>query len=150
MRTIEERFWSKVKHRLGGCWEWTAGNRRGYGQFWLKGRMRSAHRVSYEMEHGSILDGLYVCHTCDNPSCVRPSHLFIGTQKDNIMDAHSKGRLRNGTSIGSMHGRSKLVEEQVSIILKDNRSHKKIAKDYKVSRSTVSLIKKRKIWKHVR
>lgn len=112
--------------------------------------MHKAHRVSYEMKHGTIPKGMSVCHTCDTPPCVNPKHLFIGTQKDNIADAHSKGRLKNGTSLGSLHGRSKLTEEQVGIILKDTRTHRKIAEKYGVDRSTISFIKQRKTWKHVR
>ncbi len=150
MTKTEKRFWSKVEHKPGGCWEWTAGTNRGYGEFWLSGGMRKAHRVSYKMEYGSIPTNMCVCHHCDNPPCVRPSHLFIATQKENLTDAYLKGRLRNGVSIGSAHGRSKLTEKQVSGILKDTRTHGDIAKDYNVSRSTVSLIKQRKTWKHVR
>ena len=112
--------------------------------------MHKAHRISYEMEYRSVPPSMCVLHTCDNPPCVNPKHLFIGSQKDNIADAHSKGRMRNGVSLGSAHGRSKLTEAQVSIILKDNRTHEKIAKDYKVDRSTVSFIKQRRTWRHVR
>ncbi len=129
---------------------WTAGTNRGYGEFWIEDRMHKAHRVSYKMEYGHIPTGMCVLHTCDNPPCVNPKHLFIGTQKDNIEDAHSKGRTRNGVSIGSMHGCAKLTEKQVRLILKDTRVHREIAKDYTVSRSTVSLIKQGKTWTHVK
>ena len=148
-RSIKERFWSKVD-KGSKCWVWTAGTNRGYGEFWIEDRMHKAHRISYEMEYRSVPPSMCVLHTCDNPPCVNPKHLFVGSQKDNIADAHSKGRLKNGTSLGSMHWCSKLTEKQVSIILKDTRTHRKIAKEYKVSRSTVSLIKQRKTWKHVR
>lgn len=84
-----ERFWSKVLSG-DGCWEWTASkDRKGYGKF---GPTKSAHRVSYELERGPIPSGLFVCHHCDNPSCVRPSHLFLGTVQDNVDDMISKGR----------------------------------------------------------
>ena len=153
MITVEERFWSKVdKKSKDECWEWTAGTDKRYGAFWItsEGRMCKAHRVSYEIKHGPIPKGMKVCHHCDNTLCVNTKHLFLGTQEDNIMDAKNKGRLRNGISVGSMHGCSKLTEEQVNIILKDTRTHIKIAKDYNVERSTVSLIKQGKTWKHVR
>lgn len=97
--TVEQRFWAKVAKRDGdGCWEWTANrNNRGYGLFAVsRGQTRSAHRVSYEMANGPIPDGLYVCHSCDNPPCVRPSHLWLGTNSQNMLDAVKKGRHAGG------------------------------------------------------
>lgn len=94
---VMERFWSKV--RIGdGCWEWQATRLpRGYGQFQFKldgGKWRhhGAHRVAWMLERGPIPPGVQVCHRCDNPRCVRPSHLFLGTAADNVRDMDRKGR----------------------------------------------------------
>jgi hypothetical protein len=89
------RFWKKVLVRGGkACWEWTGSlNPAGYGQISISNRPRLAHRVSWEQIMGPIPAGMLVCHHCDNPRCVRPSHLFIGTFKDNAVDASRKGRL---------------------------------------------------------
>ena len=93
MKDITERFWSKVQR--GGpdeCWPWIAGtSHRGYGAFYLDHGMHQSHRVSWELTHGPITDGLHVLHTCDNPPCVNPAHLFLGTDRDNARDSVAKG-----------------------------------------------------------
>lgn len=97
MKTREQRFWARVD-KSGECWLWRGATRSSrtpwnYGRIYENGRIRSAHVVSYEMNLGAIPDGLLVLHRCDTPLCVRPSHLFLGTQRDNVRDARSKGRL---------------------------------------------------------
>src|SRR4051812_10004906 len=89
-----ERFWANVQ-KGDGCWTYTGvTNAKGYGQLQVaKNVTRLAHRFSYELNVGPIPDGLFVCHHCDNPPCVRPDHLFLGTVTDNARDAASKGRL---------------------------------------------------------
>jgi hypothetical protein len=85
-------FWAKVR-RTDGCWEWTGARlHSGYGKLGRKGRTYVAHRFAWELVNGAIPDGLFACHRCDNRLCVRPDHLFLGTQKDNIADMLSKGR----------------------------------------------------------
>jgi len=92
MKTLEERFWEKV-NRTGECWLWTgAKNDRGYGYFKAAGRNAKAHRVSYQISKGAIPDGINIDHICHNTSCVRPDHLRLATQKqnlENLTGAHS-------------------------------------------------------------
>ncbi len=89
---VADRFWPRVR-KTAGCWEWT-GRRypRGYGAFTIGGRGVQAHRVAWELARGLIPAGMLVCHACDNPPCVRPDHLFLGTQSDNMCDMAAKGR----------------------------------------------------------
>ena len=93
-QTVRERFFSKVV-KTESCWLWTSSAApRGYGRFYYKGKSRVAGRVSWELFHEKNWPGkMYACHTCDNPPCVNPDHIFPGTQKDNIRDAKSKGRM---------------------------------------------------------
>lgn len=101
-----ERFWAKVskagpvvRPELGPCWVWSASKRpNGYGSFWMDGEIFGAYRASFVLNVGVIPDGLFVLHRCDNPPCVRPEHLFIGTQADNAKDMMMKGRNKNGVA----------------------------------------------------
>lgn len=112
---LAERFWRLVA-KGDGCWTWlgtkTCG---GYGKIHVSGEARQsrrsawAHRVSWELANGPIPGGLFVCHQCDNPSCVRPDHLFLGTNDDNMQDAKRKGR----NAKGERHGMAKLSDEDV-------------------------------------
>lgn len=108
---ILTRFWSKVQ--IGdGCWLWTASTIKGYGQFRLpriNGKQQTpqyAHRFAWQITNGPIPKGLNVCHHCDTPLCVRPDHLFLGTQQENLDDARRKGRLVDGS------GRQRKLSDQ--------------------------------------
>ncbi len=89
--TREERFWTKVD-KTGDCWIWTAASLGGYGQFGTEHGTSGAHRFSYGLANGPIPSGLNVCHSCDTPLCVKPDHLFVGTQQENVIDSYDKGR----------------------------------------------------------
>jgi|CXWL01.1.fsa_nt_gi hypothetical protein len=152
-----QRFEPKF-HVTPGCWEWIAGKfPGGYGQFWINGTQKHAHRISFEIYIGPIPEGLYVCHHCDNRACVNPDHLFLGTHQDNMDDMMSKGRVGQrgwnwrlpGHSQGSLNTAAKLTEEQVRAIRQDPRRQQAIANDYGICQVMVSEIKRRKAWKHV-
>lgn len=137
------RFWSKVDKSAGeaGCWPWRAGcTDNGYGSFSLDGRAYGAHRVSYALAHSSIPKGKEVCHTCDNPPCVNPAHLFAGTHKQNMMDKQRKSRATRLT--GVMNGRAKITEgtaRRIFVAYRDGHlTQEKIAKLFGVKRSQVA------------
>lgn len=99
MENLEDdlkRFWSKVtKGKPNECWVWHGANVRGYGQFWFRGKKARASRASWSIHFGEIKNGLWVLHKCDNPPCVNPKHLFLGTRSDNMLDCFKKGRKVN-------------------------------------------------------
>jgi hypothetical protein len=140
-----ERFWDKVIIRESSdCWEWSAGvDKNGYGQFQLNGFNLRANRISYAIKNGDPKE-LCVCHSCDNPSCVNPGHLWIGTMQDDMDDCVDKGRQAKGEDQGS----SKLTEEQVQKIIASNELHRILARRYGVTRVTISRIKTGKSWRH--
>jgi len=152
--TLEERFWAKVDKRgPDDCWEWQAAkNTRGYGMIRQPRTMRGyrginflAHRVSWVFANGPIPEGLCVLHHCDNPGCVNPAHLFLGTQADNVRDTADKGR----TDRGEKRWSAKLTEQNVHNIryfLRLGTSQKVIAEGYGVSQAIISDIKTGKGW----
>lgn len=124
---LADRFWAKVEKSDGPlCWLWLGTkNAQGYGAVSLPGgkRMGRAHRVSWELTNGKIPEGLDVLHRCDNPSCVRPDHLFLGDDKANMLDAKAKGRLRPGRPQPcEAHPSAKLKNEDIATIVADVRS----------------------------
>ena len=173
--SVEARFWSYVD-KSEDCWVWTgAKNKQGYGLFAFSHKTQiRAHRYAYELENGAIDGGLIICHKCDNPSCVRASHLFAGTHADNSADMVAKGRQTTGSNVpyenrlrgdahplrrnpelvrkGSKHSRAKLTESDViSIRQLYERGGKQvdIANQYGVNYRTISLIVLRKSWTHI-
>lgn len=94
--SVSERFWAKADKRgPADCWEWTAAKTKaGYGQLAIENVRIYAHRISYELHFGPVPDSLHVLHHCDNPGCVNPKHLFVGTDVDNVADMCAKGRAR--------------------------------------------------------
>ncbi len=102
-----KRFWAKVEtNGKDECWQWLGCKTKdGYGRFVMFGRAVRAHRVAFVISNGEIVDGLVVCHKCDNPSCCNPSHLFSGTPSDNMKDRDSKGRQACGPEFSAMRKR---------------------------------------------
>jgi hypothetical protein len=150
---LGDRFWDKVEKIPGGCWVWTAGKiKRGYGRFRLNGKLVLAHRIAYQDLVGPIPEGLFVCHHCDNLSCVNPEHLFLGTVVDNVDDMMRKGRDVNPR--GEQHGMAKLSENEVVEIRRrvaagEYKSQTKLGKEFGVSNQLISRIASRGVWAHV-
>lgn len=167
-RRLPARFEAKVD-RTGGpdaCHPWTGSRQllRGYGRVWLAGKMQYAHRVAYELVNGPIPEGLHVCHRCDNPPCVNPAHLFLGTNADNVADREAKGR--NRPPHGDRNGSRKRPERvargrrvtsaklddagarDVRQRLARGESQSSIARSVGVNQTTVSAIKLGRTWRH--
>lgn len=147
-RHAENRFWEKVnKNGPNGCWLWTNSlNRAGYGRLGVGDTIVLAHRFSYELHKGPIEDGLGCLHRCDNPACVNPDHLFLGTQNDNIQDMINKKR----NSLPLM--RAKLTESDVLAIRQLHKAGERLVtlgKRYNVTPETISDIVKHKTWRHI-
>lgn len=145
--SLEERFWAKVE-KTDGCWNWRgAKNAAGYGSLRTPDGTKYAHRTSFALANGDVPLGLQVCHRCDNPSCVRPEHLFLGTAKANSDDKRQKERHARGERSGT-----KLTRELVIAIrgrLKEGAAQTRVAVEFGVTQSHVSAVKRRAVWAHV-
>jgi hypothetical protein len=150
-QSAEERFWSRVDKTShpGGCWLWSAGkDSRGYGKLYVAGKVVRTHRFSYELNVGVIMDGLFVCHTCDIRLCVNPAHLFLGTNSENVADMVSKGR----QSRGEKHPVSRYKEYEIVEMREKHRSGvsiQQLARNYGMNPGTMYRILRGFRWKHV-
>ena len=153
-RPVRDRLYARVL-RTAGCWLWQGGvDSSGYGVMSIGSvvdrtqRSELVHRVSWCLEHGDIPDGLEVCHDCDTPRCVRPSHLFLGTNLDNAKDRAAKRRYQYGEA----NGQAKLTADLVRFVraaATNGRSQRSLARELNISQSLISLVVLRKIWRHV-
>jgi len=150
--TLEERFAKSFRKSPDGCWIWTGGRTYAYGSIYEGHKRHRAHRLSWVLKHGEIGPGLVVCHRCDNPLCVNPDHLFLGTQGDNIRDMYEKGRGGPRFRGARAHGNAVLTVEQARAIrdkfhAKVPRRH--IAREFGISLNVVEQIGAGKAWTQV-
>lgn len=143
---VFERLCKRLLPAPNSCLEWQGWRDKGGYGLMSKGRRGEGkvgtHRVAWEEAYGPIPEGLFVLHTCDNPPCCEPTHLFLGTQADNLADMSAKGRRAEKEGCG----RSSLTELKVSAIRVDTRVQELIASDYGVSQSMISMIKTGRYW----
>jgi hypothetical protein len=161
-KPLEKRFWRRINKDgptpahapdLGPCWVFLGAKvRYGYGAFVVQRdgvrEHSTAHRVSWVLAHGDIPDGMWVLHRCDNPPCVNPAHLFLGTRDDNMRDAMSKGRMARG----SRAGRAKLTESDVRVMRAlrgEGWTQVRLAERFGICQSEVSNVLRGATWRHV-
>lgn len=151
-------FWARVHRPKSGCWEWQGGKKskikgRDYGVVWMRGKKRNAHKIAWEYSNGPVPDGLFVLHSCDNPPCCNPEHLFLGTHLDNVKDCISKGR--GNREKGQDRYNAKLSEKDILEIRERYKPRDKtdsgraLANQFKVRTSMISAIINRRRWKHI-
>lgn len=153
-RDAVERFWAKVNvTSTKDCWEWQGSRHKfGYGWFSNGHKAGGAHRFSWQLKNGPIPDGMLVCHRCDNPACVNPAHLFLGTNADNMADMARKGRAKGGCHPGVGCARAKLDDATVIAIRQRKARGERavnIAKTFNIQPATVRQICRRATWRHL-
>lgn len=135
------------------CWEWTGAHKsEGYGLIASGGRQVRAHRVSWEIHFGPIPAGMFVCHRCDNPPCVNPAHLFLGSPRDNVLDMHAKGRARPAPPFGEAASNVRATEASVlrmRALRAGGMTYPAIAAEVGYSVALVSQVCKRRTWRHL-
>lgn len=156
----EKRFWQFVKKESNGCWIWTGSNDGRYGRFCFNYKIRTTHRIAYELSRRvKLKSSELICHKCDNPPCVRPTHLFKGTISDNAKDMIKKGRgyfQKNPDKIprGEKSKCSRLKTKEVIFIKKSmiNKTMNalSLSKKFNVTRSYIYDLAKNKSWKHIK
>ena len=153
-----DKFWKNVSvDKPYKCWEWIGAKGNGYGKFYSNGKQLLAHRVSWVIHNGKLpkRDGndepLFVCHKCDNPGCVNPDHLYLGTHFDNMQDRIVSPKSHNK---GEKHGLHKVGEKEVlemrSKYIRNVYTLKMIAAEYDISYVEVHKIITRKTWRHLK
>lgn len=149
-KSTEEDFW-RMCEKGGECWNWKkATNNDGYGILTFHGKAWKAHRLAYHFSNSGIPDGMVICHTCDNPKCVNPDHLYAGTQQQNVKDRVK--RRRSGNLKGVNNGKAKLSESDVLKIRSACDSgdrYSDVATKFGISDSHAGLIHKRRAWGHI-
>lgn len=170
-KKAQAKFLRYVLKIESGCWLWQAGkSSTGYGRVYLDVRGESSHRIAYALFKSDVPKGLWVLHTCDVPSCVNPDHLYLGTPKDNILDAMNRGRWRGGTYLhlhpersvlngnkvprpkGEKHGMAKLRDQQVRDVrdlCATGIPMYKVAKQFNVTQSAIWRIVHHLAWRHI-
>jgi hypothetical protein len=150
----KKHFYTKFQKVSSGCWEWIAGlNNKGYGLYYINQEKIYAHRYSYIIHKGVIPEKMCVLHKCDNTICINPSHLWLGTQSENMKDAAKKGRMdkikkNKGEDVKNSVLTNEKVKE-IKIKLKNGEIGVKLAKEYGVTKTTIYQIKHGKWWKHI-
>lgn len=156
LSTPEELFHSRYKiDEKNGCWIWFGAKQGdGYGQLrpnFLNKKKTAAHRFAYELYYGPFDKNLYVCHKCDNPPCVNPLHLFLGTNRENMIDCVKKGR--HGQKKGELSSNAKLKEHQIleirKLYAKGDITQPELAKMFGTTRPNINSILHRQSWKHI-
>lgn len=148
----EQRFWQRIiKNSSDECWQWDGcKNAFGYGTIRAEGKTFLAHRFSFKLAHGKLPNGLCICHTCDNPECCNPKHLFAATHDDNMKDRKRKGHYRD--IHGENHPRARLTKQDVNairtIFSAGNITKTELAKRYGVSITHIGYIISNKSWNH--
>lgn len=157
-QSVEHRFWQKVDISIGhgpkqNCWEWKGSrNSHGYGAFGFEGRVTGAHKVAYILTFGPIPEGQCVLHECDNPSCVRPLHLFLGTKKDNFDDMIKKRRQSNEFEKQQRDGKlsAEIVKEMRALYATGQYTMAKLGAMFHVAPTTAQQAIAGRYWKHVK
>lgn len=149
--TRQARFWARVD-RSGGpdaCWPYQGNTQKGgYGRF----AQELTHRMAYTYTHGTIPDGLWVLHRCDNRPCCNPQHLYVGTIQDNNADRVNRGRTAKNPHYGEDNGLAKLTEDQVRAIRRERAAGvtlRELVERYGTTEANISSVARRKLWKHV-
>lgn len=147
----EQEFWRRARRDANGCLVWIRRlDQNGYAPIFRRGRWTKAHRLAWEFSNGKVPSGMNVCHRCDNRACIEPTHLFVGTQSDNMRDCENKGRANH--PVGERNNKAKLTSEEV-LELRRRRaageSMYRLGKVFGIARQSVRSIILGRHWRHV-